>query len=57
MFGSTPASFLVVADHVVDHLGQQHRLADARSAEQSCLAAALQRHQDIDDLDARLEDF
>ena len=51
------ADALVMPDHVVDHFGQQHRLADARSAEQSRLAAALQRHQHIDDLDARLEDL
>ena len=47
----------VVPDHVVDHLGEQHRLAHARPAEQARLAAALQRHQHIDDLDARLEDL
>jgi hypothetical protein len=50
------ADALVVPDHVVDHFGEQHRLAHARPAEQSRLAAALQRHQHIDDLDARLED-
>jgi hypothetical protein len=46
------ADSLVVAKHVVDHLGEQHRLADARPAEQSRLAAALERHQHVDDLDA-----
>ena len=51
------ADALVMTDHVVDHFGQQHRLADARPAEKSRLAAALQRHEDIDDLDARLKDF
>jgi hypothetical protein len=51
------AHALVVADHVVDHLGQQDRLAHARAAEESRLAAALQRHEHIDDLDARFEDF
>jgi hypothetical protein len=47
----------VVTDHVVDHLGEQHGLADARAAEQTRLAAALQRHQDIDELDPGLEDL
>ena len=51
------ADALVMPDHVVDHFGEQHRLADARPAEKSRLAAALQRHEDIDDLDARLKDF
>ena len=51
------ADALVVPDHVVDHFGEQHGLAHARPAEQARLAAALQRHQHIDDLDARLEDF
>src|ERR1035441_4024509 len=48
---------LVMTDHVVDHFRQQHRLADARPAEKSRLAAALQRYKDINDLDARLKDF
>ena len=51
------ADALLVPDHVVDHFGEQHRLAHARSAEQSRLAAALQRHEHIDDLDPRLEDL
>ena len=51
------AHALLVPDHVVDHLGEQHRLAHARAAEQPRLAAALQRHEHVDDLDARLEDF
>ena len=51
------ADALVVADHVVDHLGEQHRLAHARPAEQARLAAALQRQQHVDHLDARLEDL
>jgi hypothetical protein len=38
-------------------LGEQHRLANARPAEQPRLAAALERHQHIDDLDPRLKDF
>src|SRR5208282_711926 len=51
------ADSLVMADHVVDHFGQQHRLADACPAEKPCLAAALQRHKYVDDLDASLKDF
>ena len=47
----------VVSDHVVDYFGEQHRLAHARPAEQSRLAAALQRHQDIDDFYSGFEDF
>ena len=47
----------VVPDHVVDHLGEQHRLAHAGAAEQARLAAALQRNQHVDDLDAGLENF
>lgn len=48
---------LVLADHVVDHLGQQHGLADTGTAEQTRLAATFQRHQHIDELDAGREDF
>ncbi len=48
---------LVMPDHVVDHLGEQHGLAHTRAAEQTGLAAALQRRQHIDDLDAGLEDL
>ena len=48
---------LLVPDHVVDHFGEQHRLAHARPAEQARFAAALQRHEHIDDLDPRLEDL
>ena len=51
------ADALVVPDHVVDHLGEQHGLADAGSAEEARLAAALERHEHVDDLDARLEDL
>ena len=51
------AHALLMPDHVVNHLGEQHRLAHARPAEQSRLAAALQRHQHVDDLDARFKDF
>jgi hypothetical protein len=34
----------VLPDHVVDHLGEQHRLAHTRPAEQARFAAALQWH-------------
>src|ERR1700690_179035 len=47
----------VMADHVVNHFGQEHGLADARSAEKPRFAAALQRHKYVDDLDAGLKDF
>jgi hypothetical protein len=47
----------VVADHVVDHLGEQDGFADARPAEQSRLASAFQRYEHINRLDARLEDL
>ncbi|EKD35150.1 MAG: hypothetical protein ACD_75C02032G0001 [uncultured bacterium] len=48
---------LVLPDHVVNHLGEQHRLAHTRPAEKARLAAALERHQDIDDFNPRLEDL
>ena len=51
------AHALLMPDHVVDHFGEQHRLAHARPAEQSRLAAALQRHEHVDDLDARFKDL
>ncbi len=47
---------LLLADHVVNHLGQQDCLADARPAEQSRFAAAFERHENVDEFDARLED-
>ncbi len=40
---------------VVDELHQRHGLADAGAAEQADLAALGDRHDQIDDLDARLE--
>ena len=43
--------------HVVDELHDHDRLADARAAEQSDLSAFNERSDEIDDLDARLEDF
>ena len=48
---------LVVPDHVVDHFGEQDGFAHTRPAEQARLAAALQRHEHINDLDARFEDL
>src|ERR1022692_111950 len=48
---------LVMADHVVDHFSQQHRLADACPAKKPRLTAALQRYEYVDDLDASLKDF
>src|ERR1700722_44964 len=51
------ADALPIADHVVDHFGEEHGLAHAGSAKQTGLAAALEWHQYIDRLDAGLEDF
>ena len=51
------AHALLVPDHVVDHLGEQDRLAYSGPAEQSRLAAALQRHEHIDNLDSRLKNL
>jgi len=42
-------------DHVVDHFGEQHGFDHPGPAEQSRLAAAFQRHEHINDLDAGLE--
>src|SRR5690606_18770535 len=42
---------------VVDKLGDEDRLADAGAAEQPGLAAALERREQIDRLDAGHEDF
>ena len=47
----------VLSNHVIDHLGEQHRLAHAGPAKQARFPAALQWHQHINDLDARFEDF
>ena len=47
----------VLPDHVVNHLGEQYRLAHARPAKQSRFAAALQRHEHIDDFNTRLEEL
>ena len=51
------AHAFVVFDDVVDHLGEQHGLAHARPAEQARLAAALQGHEHVDDLDAGFKNF
>src|SRR5664279_193984 len=45
------AHALLMADHVMDHLGEKHCLAHARATEQSCLAPTLQRHEHVDCLD------
>jgi hypothetical protein len=45
----------VLGGDAVDHLGDEHRLADARPAEQADLAAGHVRGQQVDDLDAGLE--
>ena len=47
----------MMPDHVMDHFRKQHGLAHTRATEQSGFAAALQRHQHVDDFDAGLEDF
>src|SRR5580692_922481 len=44
---------LLMADHVVDHLGEQHGLSHPRSTEEPRLAAALERHQHINYFDTR----
>ena len=46
------ADAAMMADHVVDQLHDQHGLADACSAEQAAFAAALERGENIDRLDA-----
>ena len=47
----------VAAGDAGDQLGEDDRLAQAGPAEQSRLAAADERRQQVDDLDARLEQF
>jgi hypothetical protein len=51
------ADALLVLDHVVNHFGEQNRLADPGPAEQARFAATLDRHQHIDDLDPCLKDL
>jgi hypothetical protein len=48
---------LLLPDHVVDHLGEQYRFTHTRAAKQARFAAAFQRHQHVDNLDAGLEQF
>ncbi len=48
---------VVMAHHVVDHFGEEDGLAHAARPEQTGLSPALQGHQNVDDLDSRLEDF
>jgi hypothetical protein len=51
------ADALVLPDHVVDHLGEEHGLADAGATEEPGLATPLEGHKRIDDFDASLEYF
>ena len=41
----------------MNYLGEQHGLADARAAEEPGLAAALERGEDVNDLDSGLENL
>ncbi len=56
-YSAKNAYALLVPDHVVNHFGEQYCLTHSRPAEQARFAAALERHQHIDDLDPRLEDL
>lgn len=47
----------LIPSHVVNHFGEQYRLAHARPAEQSRLAATFERHEHIDDFDPCLKDL
>ncbi len=51
------ADAAMMADGVVDQLRDQHRFADAGSAEQAALASALEWSQNVDGLDSGREDF
>ena len=51
------ADAAVMADHVMDQFHDQYRLADARAAKQAALAAAFERRENIDRLDAGYEHF
>ena len=51
------AHALLMPDHVVDHLGQQHRLADAGAAEQSRFTTRSSGTSTSIDLDARFEEL
>ena len=48
---------LLVSDHVVNHFGQQHRLAHPGATEQAGLATAFERYQHVDGLDAGFKDL
>jgi len=48
---------LVAADDVVDQLGEQNRLADARAAEKPGFSAPLEGGENVEGLDPRLEDL
>ena len=47
----------VLLGHVADELLDDDRLADAGAAEDADLAALGERRDEVDDLEARLEDF
>ena len=47
----------LMAGHIVDHLGQQDRLADPGAPKQSCLSSLFERHEHIDRFDTRFEDL
>jgi hypothetical protein len=49
------AHAIVMPDHVVNHLREQHRLAHACTTEKAGLAAAFQGNEHVDHLNARLE--
>ena len=48
---------LLMPDHVVNHFSKQHGLADAGTAEQSGLAASLERRKHIDHFDSSLKNL
>ena len=47
----------MMPDHVVDHFGEQHSLANACPAKQSRLAASLKWYEHINDFDTRFKDL
>jgi hypothetical protein len=65
-FFALPAAFtdaaedayaLVMLDRVMNHFTEKDSFANAGAAKQSCLSAALDRHQHIDNLDTGLKNF
>src|ERR1700691_1359910 len=48
---------LPASDHVVNHLGEEHRLGDTRSSKESRLSSALQGKQHVNGFDAGLKDL